>query len=530
LVVQIRRLLRTPETSFIDGTVRENVLPRLSVCDMLVARGRLNADARGADVEMNRGGVLLLVSYIAPLVSAYGIFMVLSRVLSTDEFADFGVVNAGVTMMNAVLAGGTIQAVSRRIAASSGTHIFRHRRKAVGRQALISLAIVVVLGLLSPVFAHLLGDPSLTRYLIVASAIPAAYALLAVQQGALNGAGQLGGQGALNLIISTLRVLLVVAAVLLGGGVTGALFAILAASLLTFVASWLIPLEGGTPPSASAAPRGGTGRVRVQNDMVVFVIAQVLLQVLLVSDLFLLKAHDSVSTSALIALYVAGQTVARIPYGLLMGVPQLAFSRSARERASSSSLAQSAGLTFALVVGLLLVMLAVAIPLREPLLLVIYPESFRDAAAFLPILLAGAGALAVGDVCQSMVSGARGPRSSVVVFGVAVVFEIVAAFVLIPLHGVMGAAWAALIGASTLALAATVVFFVRIRPTVPWAIVGTGGVLGAGSAMASSLFATFDPQPFAAFVGSGLLALVVGGLFALSVRADLVGTRPHKNG
>lgn len=478
---------------------------------------------------MNRGGFLLLLSYVAPLASAYGIFMVLSRVLSTTEFADFGVVNAGVTMVNAVLAGGTIQAVSRRFAASSGTHFTRLRRKALMRQLLISVVIAILLALFSPLFARALGDPSLASYLAIASAIPAAYTLMAVQQGALNGAGQLGGQGAMNVTISTLRVGLVIAAVLLGGGVKGAFIAILVASLLTFVVSWLIPIEHESQPTPQpAVPRGGTGRVRVKDDTVNFVVAQVLLQILLVADLFLLKAHQGVSTSEMVALYVAGQTVARIPYGLLMGVPQLAFSRSARERASSTLLARSSGLTFALVAGLLAVMLAIAIPLREPLMLVIYPESFRGAAAFLPLLLGGAGALAIGDVCQSMVSGVRGPQSSIVVFGVAVVVEIVVAFVLIPRDGVMGAAIAALAGAVTLAVLASVVFFVRIRPEVPWTIVGTGLVLGAGSAVSASLFAAIDPRPVMALLAAGGLALVVGGLFALSVRADLAGMKPVK--
>jgi O-antigen/teichoic acid export membrane protein len=268
--------------------------------------------------------------------------------------------------------------------------------------------------------------------------------------------------------------------------------------------------------------------MRVKNDTFTFVVAQFLLQILLVADLFLLKAHQSVSTSQLIALYVAAQTVARIPYALLLGVPQIAFSRSARERTTSTILARSSGLTFALTTGMLLVILAIAIPLSEPLLLIIYPASFREAADFLPLLLMAGGALAIGDICQSMVSGVRGPRSSAIVFAVAVVVEIGLAFVWIPSDGVMGAAWAAVAGAVTLAVLASTVFFVRIRPEVPWAIVGTGVVLGAGSAMATSMFAAVNPTPIVAFLAAGTLTLVVGGLFALSVRADLAGTKPIK--
>jgi len=494
-------------------------------------RARRRAVAREVDVEMNKGSALLLLSYVAPLVSAYAVFMFTSRVLSTSEFADFGLVNAGVAMANAVIAGGTIQAISRRVAGTATGHVARFRRAAVARQLGLSLVIGVVLAALSPLFARALGDTGLTVPFAVAAAIPAVYALLAVQQGALNGTGRLAAQGTLNLIVSTSRLLLVVGAVWFGFGVIGALVAIALAAALTFAASWLAPVDdvpsGSTAPSRPQVPRGATGRVRLKNDLPLFVVAQVLLQILLAADLFLLKAHVEIATSALIALYVAAQTVARIPYGLLLGVPQLAFSTSARERTTSSALAQSTGRTFALVTGLLALVLAIAIPLREPLLLVVYPESFRGASAFLALLLAGAGALAVGDIAQSMVSGARGPTSSVVVLAVAVVVEIMAALFLVPREGAMGAALASCIGASVLALAASIVFFARIRPDVPWAIVGTGLVLGAGSALASSLFATTEPTPLSAVAGAGALALVTGALFALSVRADLGESKPR---
>lgn len=478
---------------------------------------------------MKRGTPLLIASYLVTIGSAYGIFVALSRLLTTAEFGEYGVVNAALTLLNTVLAAGTTQAVSRFVASSPDDEQDL-RRRVLGYQTLLALVATAGLAALAPVFAWALRDDGLTRYFLLAALVPGVYSITAVNIGALNGIGRFGAQGALNLIISVARLVLIVTLVALGFGLSGALIGILLAALLTLSMSFLLVARRGAPV-ARPSPRSGiplTARDFLRL-LSTFVGTQLLLQLVLAADLLLVKRLSPVEAADTEAgLYVAAQTIARIPYFLLLGVSQVAFSKVAREvtRPGGGEARRVSGLVITLLVVALLGMVAITVPLAEPILLTVYPERFRDGADALGLLLLASSALALGDSCQTMLSGAKGPRTSAVILGLALVTEVGVGILLIPRVGLRGAAIAALSAAAVtfalalVGLAKTVGTRLRLAPIM------TGAALAAGLFVASTWVGGTSPtRPLViAFVAGGylLFAALIAGLFRSEVR-ELLG-------
>ncbi|HEX9186799.1 MAG TPA: polysaccharide biosynthesis C-terminal domain-containing protein, partial [Vicinamibacteria bacterium] len=181
-----------------------------------------------------------------------------------------------------------------------------------------------------------------------------------------------------------------------------------------------------------------------------FLGVSLLLQLLLSSDLlFLKRLLPSSEANHQAGLYTAAQSIARVPYFVLLGVSQVAYPRvSARVAAIGPDAARR---TTTLVLSGLLVglagMLAVCIPLSRQIVLLVYPSQYSAAAGVLSWLLAAGAALSVAEASLTMLTGATGPRRPALALLVAVLLQGSLALVLIPRAGPIGAAWSTLVAA-----------------------------------------------------------------------------------
>jgi O-antigen/teichoic acid export membrane protein len=388
-----------------------------------------------------RGASLLVGSRLLALLLGYVTYAVVSRTLTTSEFGVYGVVIAVATILNTVLGTGTTQTVSRLTA--------RHPSAAGwvrDRMALVSLIGTLasggMLAAAAAPLARLLNDPGIDRLLLVVALVPGLYAVFAVFTGSLNGRQEFGRQAAASLALAGARAAVVCGATLAGLGVVGALFGTLVAAALGAAAAWVL---ARVPASDERLPPGIGSLARMVTG---FVGVSLLLQLLLSSDLLFLKrllAPPEADHQA--GLYTAAQSIARIPYFVLLAVSQAAYPRLSASVAARS--ADTARRTSTLVLsGLLVVLagiLAVSIPLSRQILLIVYPSPYSAAADVLAWLLAAGAALSVAEASLTMLTGATGPHRPALALTVAVLVQASAALVLIPRQGPVGAARSALV-------------------------------------------------------------------------------------
>jgi len=143
----------------------------------------------------------------------------------------------------------------------------------------------------------------------------------------------------------------------------------------------------------------------------------------------------------------------------------------------------------------------------EPVIAVLGGAEFEDAAPVLQVqALALVGAF-LAQVWILALVAIRKPIALLVMNAVALVVVAVAAAILLPAHGALGAAWAAVLGETTLAVVAGVML-VRTRPAlrpnlrVPLRIIAAGG-LAAGIALLAGLPPAFG----AALAAAAFVAL-----------------------
>lgn len=419
--------------------------------------------------------------------------MVVARALSTAEFGIYGVMGAIINVLNTVVGTGTNQAISRLVSRhpdSAASVLARGRAWSFA----VGLPLALCIGVGAPLLAHLLRDDDLTPLLIIAAAIPGLYAYNAAHVGFLNGMGALARQGYAYMLLALLRLLLLGAAAWLGYGVRGTLYgAVLAALLANVAAGWLTRIPSGTARIDIRTP------VFVRM-MVSFVGVSLLLQLLLANDVLFIKrllAPEIADEQA--GVYTAAQSIARIPYYLLIGISQIVYPKlSARPVGGAENTAQR---TSTLVLSGMLValggILAVCLPVTREMMAIIYPARYGDGAQALGWLLASSAALSIAESALTMLSGARGPRRPALILAAAVVAQMLLCLVLVPLQGSSGAAQATLIAAALAAIAAGASLRQAVGTTLSAALLARASVLVVALALASIAWASAARPPLA---------------------------------
>src|SRR6185503_7942171 len=180
-----------------------------------------------------RGTLFITAAKVWFIVTGYGIYFALPRLLSAEQWGLYVVVTGAVSVINAVIVTGTYQTVSK--------YVSQEEEKADSvKAAALRLQLLVGGGaslgffLLAGVIAGYLNDQRLTSYLRLASLITLSYSFYSVFTGYFNGRRKFLAQAGLDAAYSTLKVICIVSFVWLGYGVAGAVagFAMAAGGVL----------------------------------------------------------------------------------------------------------------------------------------------------------------------------------------------------------------------------------------------------------------------------------------------------------
>jgi len=384
------------------------------------------------------------------IACGYATYVVVARAFTTAEFGLYGVLTSVTNVLNTVVGTGTNQGISRLVSRhpDAGPWILT---RGFWWSSFATLGLGIGLGSSAGLIASLLRDPSLGPLLQVAAVVPGMYAFNAIYAGYLNGVGALARQGFAIVALAVARAALIGAAALLGYGVEGTLYG---AALAALIAAACARGLAGSPPGAGRLELRFTAFSRM---MMSFASVSLLLQLVLASDILLVKSLTRGGVADEQAgLYTAAQSIARIPYFLLLGVSQMVYPKLSARWGGDGGVAARATSSFVLsgMCVILAGIMAVTLPLSDAMIRVVYPARYAESAGLLGWLLAGSAALSLAEASLTMLSGASGPRRPAAVLAVALVSQLALGVVLVPRHGAAGAAQATLIAAGVAALLA----------------------------------------------------------------------------
>jgi O-antigen/teichoic acid export membrane protein len=383
-----------------------------------------------------RGTIYITAAKVWFMISGYGIYFALPRLISPEQFGLYQVVIGMISVINAVVVTGTYQTVSKYVSQDE-------RNAGAVKSAALKLQLLVGGGaasgvvLLAPVFAGYLNDSRVTNYLRLAAAITLSYSFYAVFTGYFNGQRRFLTQAGLDAAYSTMKVAFIVTLVWMGYGVGGGVggFALAAASVLTL--------------SAIVAGRGRRVETVRPKDLFRFqaylLVSTLVINLLQRGDLLLLKALSSPEArlaSENAGYYGAAASIAGITYQIVISVTFIIFplvSQStfvadhARTRAYISNTMRYSLLIMAVVSSLFSANAA-------QVLGVVYPANYQVGTSALSILAYSMFFFGSIYILTTIITASGRPKISLMVGAVTLAVTVGLNFVLIPRYGLTGAA------------------------------------------------------------------------------------------
>ena len=383
-----------------------------------------------------RGTIFITAAKVWFIVTGYGIYFALPRLLSVEQWGLYVVVIGAVSVINAVIVTGTYQTVSK--------YVSQEEEKADSvKAAALKLQLLVGGGaslgffLLAGVIAGYLNDQRLTPYLRLASLITLSYSFYSVFTGYFNGRRKFLAQAGLDAGYSTFKVLFIVLFVWLGYGVAGAVagFALAAASVLLL--------------SAIVAGKGSRRGAVKQSDLFRFqaylLVSTLVINLLQRADLFLIKARsapDAATASANAGYYAAATALAGVTYQIIISVtfvifPLISQATFAGDRAKTRMYISST-LRYTLMIMALVASLLSAN--AAEVLHVVYKDEYQVGATALSVVAYGMLLFGLLYVLTTIISASGRPKVSLLIGSFTLLASGVFNFALIPAYGLTGAA------------------------------------------------------------------------------------------
>lgn len=353
-----------------------------------------------------RGALFIPLAKLWFLVAGLLMQILLPRALgSAALFGVWTLVLGWLSTVNNVVITATIQTVAH-FAAAGGEAVERAKKTALKMNVLVGGGAAALFFLGAPLIARFEHDGELTVHLRLGAGVILAYSFYAVFVGAANGARQFHKQAGLDMAFSATRVALVLGLARLTHATLPAVGGfVLAAAFILVVAVLVVGLPRTTPGTGPAHEDIPVATMRRYMSWLVLYLAAT--NVLMFIDGWWLKrlCTEAVSATALaqlgeaevkrtvdalIGVYGAAQTVARLPYQLIVAVAFIVFPllstlalSADRERTRSYI---TATLRYSLVASIAMVAAMGVRP--QATLRLLYPAEYATGAPALAVLLA----------------------------------------------------------------------------------------------------------------------------------------------
>ena len=377
------------------------------------------APATKGAVSAGRGLLFITAAKLWFMVAGYAIQFALPRALqSPAKYGAWGVVLACVSLFNNVMVTGTIQAVSRFVAqlpARAGDVV----RAALSRQ--LVLGGIVAAGFVggAPLFArYWLHDEAYVSYLRIAGIVTFCYALYAVFVGSANGQRQFQKQASLDMTFATLRAGAVIGAAIVTHSVLASLggFAAAAVVILVLSAVWVGVGPRHQKLEGAELERffGHVAGYLLLVNLLMFIDGLTLKRLVTIAASGLGGPAAAVAGDTQAGFYNAVQTIARLPYQLILAVTFVIFPIISRTTFDADAERAKRYVVVTMRYSLLVVaLMAVALAARPTATLrLLFPPEYGAGAAALPVLLFGYLSFSLFNILGTILNGAGDTAAS----------------------------------------------------------------------------------------------------------------------
>lgn len=374
---------------------------------------------------------------------------------SAETFGIFKIVTEAISLINMVMITGTLQAVSK-LVSERPARARQVVNQAMLLQCLIGVPITLLYLLGSPWIAAQFNDPSLTPYIRVSALIVVFYAFYAVFIGYFNGVKEFVKQATMDIVYSTLKMLLIVGLVFAGFGVGGAVVGFVGSAAIVCVVAgiwvWRILRAASPAPkdlqlAQAAEPTEEAPLKRLLGYLVLIMAYTFALNALMRADLFILKRVAAeipphlagaeglfnLLSSKFAGLYGAALNIARIPYMGVIAVtfvifPLISASTFAEDRARTQGYIHETFRYCLLLIAGVGGLLALN---SDAIITGLYASEYQAAAPALAILSVSIIFFALYYVATTIIIGAGRPAVAVVIMLISLLISGALNFVLI---------------------------------------------------------------------------------------------------
>jgi stage V sporulation protein B len=365
-----------------------------------------------AGVSAGRGLLFITGAKLWFMVAGYVIQFALPRVLSEAAFGVWIAVMALISPVNNVMVTATIQGVSKLVSERDGRS-GAATRAALAMQAVLGGGVALAFFLGAPLVARAQADTGLVLPLRLAAGVALFYSFYAVFVGAANGARAFHKQAGLDATFSTLRAALVVAGAVVLHSTAGAVGGFVAAAAAILVVA--MNVVGFGEAGERVAPRAlwrffaGVALYLAIVNLLMFV-DSILLKPMVTRALATTLPEAAAVEAANVAEahYGAAQTIARIPYQLILAVTFVIFplmSRATFDRDAERTRGYvRATMRYSLVVVALLGVCLGARP--QAVMRVFYKAEYAVGSPALMVLVGGYVCFSLFNIAGTIINGA----------------------------------------------------------------------------------------------------------------------------
>ncbi len=385
----------------------------------------------------SRSFIWLFLAEFFFYVSGYVVQMMAGRFLGPEEYGRYAVVIT-ITLLVANLIGSGIPiAMSKFLSeyrAKDPKGLPSVRRESAKAQIWVTSVVTGIFFLLSPVFAYLLKDPTLTPLFFIASLIIPCYAADAFYFYLFSGMQMFSVQSVLKFVRAVLRIV-VISGLTYFFHIQGIFIGYLLVPLGVLSVAVLVDRR----TKVLYETRGESGVFSIKKIYALAVpitVFAVLFEILLSLDLYALKYFFA--DDALTGQYNAALTIARIPsflfYALtLILLPTIAESFAKLDTERAKKIVSNA-VRFMLVVGAPFVAFVAAYP--ASVMRIFFGEKFLAASSFLPMLAAATTILSILYVLAFAYNGAGKIGTPIRMVSALILFNIFLDAMVLPRFGV----------------------------------------------------------------------------------------------
>jgi len=382
---------------------------------------------------MAKGTAYHIIATVVFVSSSYGIHVIVARHMGPSLYGLFGIVLSLLSVIDLVVRNGVGKAVSKYVAEGIGQ--FGILRSGLRLQLGISAFFSLLYFFSSNLISSLLGDKTLGVYIRISALCIIPYALDSIYHGFLNGLRQFRRECISSILYSVIKFSIILGVILTSAKVThlfigyalSACLAVLISRQLghKYMTNWEHPLIPTKKLASFAVP------------VAIVSISEVLL---MNTDIFLIKRL--LRSDLITGLYISAANVARLPWYIL-GAFYMTLFPSISRAAAQNDIELSKRYLEESLRYLLMVIIPISFIINSTapnIIRAFYSEAFIGASEPLSVLVFGISFMAIFTSFTGVVSAGGKPFLSAILIIILLPVSFGANLLLIPKHGLLGAA------------------------------------------------------------------------------------------